>query len=51
MAKIINIGKSKIEVQLTHAKRSVVYFIKNYISGCKLLPWQEKFIKSTTKKE
>ena len=48
MSKVINIGKSKTEVQLTHAKKSAVYFIKN-ILGYKLLLWQEKFIKATTK--
>jgi sulfur relay (sulfurtransferase) DsrC/TusE family protein len=49
MSKVIDIGKSKTEVQLAHAKRSVIYFVKNYILSCKLLPYQEKFIKSITK--
>ena len=42
MAKIINIGKSKIEVRLNHAKKSVVYFAEN-ILGCSLVPWQKNY--------
>ena len=48
MAKIVEIGKTQIEVRLTHSKRNLIYFVEN-ILRMKLLPYQEKMIKEIEK--
>ena len=45
MGKIIPIGKTQIEVRLTHSKKSVLYFIKEIFPEIKLNYQQEEIIK------
>jgi len=45
MAKIIKIGKTQTEVRITHAERSLKYFIENILMvTVKIPPWLEKIL-------
>ena len=48
--KIVNIGNTKTEVKITHAKRSLVYFIDN-LTNIKLLQYQKEILKYIKPKE